>query len=150
MILDCDTGLDDAIALMVASKHPDIDLLGITVVAGNQTLDKTLPNTLHVCQHLGLENKVYGGCSLPMVREQVVAADVHGKSGLDGPVFEPLTKESEKEHAVNFIIKTLMESAGDVTLVPVGPLTNIAMAMRMEPRIVQKIKRIVLMGGAKG
>ncbi len=150
MILDCDTGHDDAIALIVAAKHPNIDLLGITVVAGNQTLDKTLPNTLHVCQHLGLENKVYGGCSLPMVREQVVAGDVHGESGLDGPVFEPLVKKSEKEHAVNFIIRTLMDSDGDIVLVPVGPLTNIAMAMRMEPRIVSKIKKIVLMGGAYG
>lgn len=150
MILDCDTGHDDAIALMVAAAHPDIDLLGITCVAGNQTLDKTLPNTLHVCQHLGLSNKVYGGMSLPMVREQVTAGDVHGESGLDGPVFEPLTKEAEKEHAVSFLIRTIMESHGDITLVPVGPLTNIAMAMRLEPRIVPKIKQIVLMGGAYG
>ena len=150
MILDCDTGHDDAIALMVAAKHPGIELLGVTVVAGNQTLDKTLPNTLSVCQHLGLDLPVYGGMSLPMVRDQVVAADVHGKSGLDGPVFEPLVKKAEEKHAVRYLIDTLMASDGDITLVPVGPLTNVAMAMRLEPAIVPRIRRICLMGGAAG
>ena len=148
MILDCDTGHDDAIALMLAAKHPDIDLLGVTVVAGNQTLDKTLPNTLHVCQHLGINVPVYGGMDRPMVRDQVVAADVHGKSGLDGPVFGELTRKAEEKHAVSYLIDTLMASDGDITLVPVGPLTNIAMAMRLEPRIIPKIREIVLMGGA--
>ena len=151
MILDCDVGHDDAVALMVAAKHPALELLGVTAVAGNQTLDKTLPNTLHVCQHLDLHVPVYGGMSLPMVRDQVTAGDVHGESGLDGPVFEPLTwKKAEAEHAVNYLIRTLMDSDGDVTLVPVAPLTNIAMAMRLEPRIIPKIKRIVMMGGAYG
>lgn len=150
MILDCDTGHDDAIALMVASKHPQIDLLGVTVVAGNQVLEKTLPNTLSVCQHLNINVPVYGGMSKPMVRDQIVAGDIHGKSGLDGPVFEPLVRKSEEKHAVNFIIDTLMNSEGDISLVPVGPLTNIAMALRFEPRIASKIKQIVLMGGAIG
>lgn len=150
IIFDCDTGHDDAIALMIASKHPDIDLLGVTVVAGNQTLDKTLPNTLHVVEHLGLDIPVYGGMSLPMSRDQVVAGDVHGKSGLDGPVFEPLTIKAQEKHAVNFIIDTLMNSDGDIYLVPVGPLSNIGMALRLEPRIKDKIKGISLMGGAYG
>ncbi|MBQ9037171.1 MAG: nucleoside hydrolase [Erysipelotrichaceae bacterium] len=150
MILDCDTGHDDAIALMVASKHPQIDLLGVTVVAGNQVLEKTLPNTLSVCQHLNINVPVYGGMSKPMVRDQIVAGDIHGKSGLDGPVFEPLVRKPEEKHAVNFIIDTLMNSEGDISLVPVGPLTNIAMALRFEPRIASKIKQIVLMGGAIG
>jgi ribosylpyrimidine nucleosidase len=150
MILDCDTGHDDAIALMVAARHPQIELLGVTVVAGNQVLEKTLPNTLNVCQHLNINVPVYGGMDRPMVRDQVTAGDVHGKSGLDGPVFDALTRKAEKKHAVNFIIDTLMESDGDITLVPVGPLTNIAMAMRLQPAIVRKIKRIVLMGGAVG
>lgn len=150
MILDCDTGHDDAIALMLASRHPDIELLGVTVVAGNQTLDKTLPNTLNVCDHLGLDVPVYGGMPLPLVRKQRVAGEVHGKSGLDGPVFGPRKKEAEKENAVFYLIKTLMESDGDITIVPVGPLTNIAVALRMEPKIISKIKEIVLMGGAYG
>lgn len=150
IILDCDPGHDDAITIMMAAKHPKIDLLGITIVAGNQTLDKTLVNGLHVCQQLGLDYPVYGGMSLPIVRDQVVAAYIHGESGLDGPVFGPLVKKAEKTHAVQFIIETLMASDGDITLVPVGPLSNIAMAMRLEPRIIPKIQEIVLMGGAYG
>lgn len=149
IILDCDPGHDDAVAIIMAAKHPSIELLGITVVAGNQTLEKTTVNALHVCQHLGIETKVYAGCGLPMVRKrQVIADDIHGVTGLDGPVFDPLTKTVEKMHAVHFIISTIMNSEGDITLVPTGPLTNIAMAMRMEPRIVNKIQRIVLMGGS--
>ncbi len=150
MILDCDTGHDDAIALMLASRHPEIELLGVTVVAGNQTLDKTLPNTLNVCQHLQLDVPVYGGMDRPMVRDRIVAGDVHGKSGLDGPVFERRVKRAERKHAVTYLIDTLMESGGDISLVPVGPLSNIGMALRMEPRIAKKIRRIVLMGGAVG
>lgn len=150
MILDCDTGHDDAIALMVAAKHPEIDLLGVTVVAGNQTLDKTLPNTLHVVEHLGLDVPVYGGMCRPLVRDIVVADDVHGKSGLDGPVFDELTIKAQDENAVNYLVRTIMESDDDITIVPVGPLTNIAMALLMEPRLAKKIKRISLMGGAVG
>ncbi|MBR1759311.1 MAG: nucleoside hydrolase [Lachnospiraceae bacterium] len=151
LILDCDVGHDDAIALMVAAKNPALELLGVTAVAGNQVLEKTLPNTLHVCQHLGLETPVYGGMHGPLVRDQITAGDIHGESGLDGPVFEPLSwKKAEDENAVLYLIRTLMASDGDITLVPVAPLTNIAMAMLLEPRIKEKIKEIVLMGGAIG
>ncbi|MDO5734135.1 MAG: nucleoside hydrolase [Eubacteriales bacterium] len=149
IILDCDPGHDDAVAIELAGKHPAIDLLGITVVSGNQTLDKTLNNALHLVQHLGLDVPVYAGCGIPMIRQsQVIADDIHGKSGLDGPVFSELEIEAEKEHAVQFIVETLRKSDGDITLVPTGPLTNIAMAMRLAPDIVPKIKEIVLMGGA--
>ena len=148
IILDCDPGHDDAVAIMLAGKNENIDLLGITVVAGNQTLDKTAVNALHVCQTLGLEVPVYAGCGRPMIREKMVAADIHGETGLDGPVFEPLTKKLEPQHAVNFMIDTLMKSDGDITVVTTGPMTNLGMAMRMEPRIIEKIKQIVLMGGA--
>lgn len=149
IILDCDPGHDDAVAIQLAGKHPAIDLLGITIVAGNQTLEKTLNNALHIVQHLKLDVPVYGGCGMPMIRHrQVIADDIHGQSGLDGPVFEPLKIEAEPEHAVQFIIDTLRNSEGDITLVPTGPLTNIAMAMRLAPDIVEKIEEIVLMGGA--
>ncbi len=148
IILDCDPGHDDAVAIILAGKNPKIDLLGITIVSGNQTLDKTVRNALNVTQHLGIDVPVYGGCSEPMVRKKVVAGDIHGESGLDGPVFPPLERKAEPEHAVNFIIKTLMESEGDITVVTTGPMTNLAMAMRMKPNIVPKIKQIVLMGGA--
>lgn len=148
IILDCDPGHDDAVAIMLAGKSPQIDLLGITVVAGNQTLDNTQRNALNVVQCLGLDVPVYAGCGQPMVREKITAGDIHGKTGLDGPVFEPLTRKLEPEHAVNYIVKTLMESDDPITMVTTGPMTNLAMAMRMEPRIIDKIQRIVLMGGA--
>ena len=148
IILDCDPGHDDAVAIMLAGKSPKIDLLGITVVAGNQTLDNTQRNALNVVQCLGLDVPVYPGCGQPMIREKMTAGDIHGKTGLDGPVFEPLTRKLEPEHGVNFIIRTLMESNDPITMVTTGPMTNLGMAIRMEPRIVEKIQRIVLMGGA--
>ena len=148
IILDCDPGHDDAVAIMLAGKSPKIDLLGITVVAGNQTLDNTQRNALNVFQCLGLDVPVYAGCGQPMIREKMTAGDIHGKTGLDGPVFEPLTRKLEPEHGVNFIIRTLMESNDPITMVTTGPMTNLGMAIRMEPRIVEKIQRIVLMGGA--
>lgn len=148
IIMDCDPGHDDAIAIMLAGRNPGIELLGITVVAGNQTIENTTRNALNICQYLDLDVPVYQGCGKPMIRQnQVIAEDIHGETGLDGPVFEPLTKTVEKKHAVTYIVDTLMESEGDITLIPTGPLTNIAMAMRMEPRIVSKIKEIILMGG---
>ena len=149
IILDCDPGHDDAIAILLAARNPSIDLLGITVVAGNQTLDKTVVNALNVCQYLGIDVPVYKGCGQPMIRDkQIVAGDIHGESGLDGPVFGPLTKRAETQHAVNYLVDTLLASDGDITLVATGPLTNLAMAMRLCPDIVPKIKEIVLMGGS--
>lgn len=148
IILDCDPGHDDAVAIMLAANSPAIDLLGITVVAGNQTLENTRRNALQVVQWLGVDVPVYAGCGRPMIREKITAGDIHGESGLDGPAFPPLTREPEQEHAVNFIVRTLMASGGDITMVTTGPMTNLAMALRMEPRIAEKIKRIVLMGGA--
>ena len=150
MILDCDTGHDDAIALMLAAKHQQIQLLGITTVNGNAPANRTLINTLNVCQYLGIDVPVYGGMDRPIVRERYNATDVHGESGLDGPVFEPLVLAPQKEHAVQYIIDTVMASDNDIVIVPVGPLTNIAMAMRLQPAICGKIKQISLMGGAFG
>lgn len=150
VIMDCDVGHDDAVALMVAASDPGIELLGITVVSGNQTLENTLRNTLNVVQHLSLHIPVYAGMGEPMIRDRFNAPEIHGQSGLDGPVFEQLHLQAEKEHAVNFIIRTLRESDEKITLVPTGPLTNIAMALRMAPDIREKIERISLMGGAFG
>ena len=148
IILDCDPGHDDAVAIMLAANSPRLDLLGITVVAGNQTLENTRRNALRVVQWLGVNVPVYAGCGRPMIREKITAGDIHGESGLDGPVFPPLTRTLESEHAVNYIIRTLMASDGDITMVTTGPMTNLAMAMRMEPKIMDKIRRIVLMGGS--
>lgn len=148
VLLDVDPGHDDAVAIMLAAKNPKIDLLAITVVAGNQILEKTTRNTLNVCSHLGINVPIAAGMDRPMVRKQVIAENIHGETGLDGPHFDDVKVELDKRHAVDLIIDLLMESDNDINVVPTGPLTNIAMAMRKEPRIVNKIKRIVLMGGA--
>ncbi|MBC8536155.1 nucleoside hydrolase [Clostridiales bacterium BX7] len=152
IILDCDPGHDDAVALMMAARHPKLELLGVTTVRGNQTLEKTTRNALNLCQYLGVDVPVCEGMGTPLVRPPaVVAGDIHGATGLDGPVFEPLTRSKDSRHAVDFIIETLLAHGDDeITLVPTGPLTNIAMAMRREPRILPKIREIVLMGGAVG
>ncbi|MBQ6274989.1 MAG: nucleoside hydrolase [Oscillospiraceae bacterium] len=148
IILDCDPGHDDAVAIMLAAREPSLELLGVMVVAGNQTLENTQRNARNVLQWIGADVPVYAGCSGPMVRDKVIAGDIHGSTGLDGPVFPPLHKELEPEHAVQFLIRTLLDSQGDITVVTTGPMTNLAMALRLEPRITEKIARIVLMGGS--
>ena len=149
IILDCDPGHDDAVAILMAAVHPAIELMAVTVVAGNQKLEKTARNALNVASSSGrcANVPVAAGMSRPMVREQVTAGDIHGVSGLDGPTFGPPSISHDPRHAVDLIIELLMASDGDITLVPTGPLTNVAMALRKEPRIAEKIERIVLMGG---
>jgi ribosylpyrimidine nucleosidase len=150
IIHDCDPGHDDAVAILMAAVHPAIDLKAVTVVAGNQTLEKTAQNALNVASASGRCAKVpvAAGMSRPLVREQVTAGDIHGVSGLDGPTFGPPSISLDSRHAVDLIIELLMASDGDITIVPTAPLTNIAVALRKEPRIAEKIERIVLMGGA--
>ena len=150
IIHDCDPGHDDAVAILMAAVHPAIDLQAVTVVAGNQTLEKTVRNALNICSASGRfsDIPVAAGMSRPMVREQVVAGDIHGESGLDGPVFDEPDVGLDPRHAVDLIIDLLLDSDDPITIVPTGPLTNIGMAIRKEPDIVEKIERIVLMGGA--
>ena len=150
IIHDCDPGHDDAVAILMAAVHPMIDLKAVTVVAGNQTLEKTVRNALNVCSASKrcADIPIAAGMSRPMVREQVIAGDIHGESGLDGPVFGEPELGLDTRHAVDLIIDLLLDSDDPITLVPTGPLTNIAMAIRKEPEIVEKIERIVLMGGA--
>ena len=149
IIIDCDPGHDDAVAIMLAARNPKLELLGITTVNGNQTLDKVTRNALNVCQCLDIDVPVCRGLAGPIVRKAVPAEErIHGETGLNGPVFGPLTKELDPRHAVDFIIETVMASDEPVTLVPTGPLSNIAMAIRKEPRILNNIDEIILMGGA--
>ena len=151
IIIDCDPGHDDAFAILLAARAPELKLLAITCVAGNQTLDKTSLNTRRVMtvgQIRGVP--VAAGMATPLVRPLVTAPYAHGESGLDGYDFGPPEVELVPEHAVDLIIRTVKESAEPVTLVPVGPLTNIAMAFLKAPEIKAKIPRIVLMGGAVG
>ncbi len=150
IIMDCDPGHDDAIAIILAAAAEDkLDLLGITTVAGNVGVEKNTLNTLKVCDIVGLDDvPVYQGADRPIVREPEIAGEIHGETGLDGPQLpEKPKKEAEEGHAVDFIIDTLLESEEKVTLVPTGPLTNIAMALHKEPAIKEYIDKIVLMGG---
>lgn len=151
LIIDCDPGVDDATALLLAFASPDeLDLLGVTVVAGNTGLDQTVRNARIVRQMAGrAEVPVFAGCARPMVRDIVDAGDFHGESGL-GPltIFEP-GAPGEAAHAVEFLVRTLLAAEEKVTLAVTGPATNIAMALVMEPRIVQGIAEIVFMGGAR-
>lgn len=149
IILDCDPGHDDAIAMILAAGNPAIDLLGITTVGGNQTLTKVTHNTLSVARVARMTDvPVHAGCDRPLVREVEVAEGIHGDSGLDGVELpEPISQVGSR-HAVDYIIDTIMEhEPGTVTLVPTGPLTNIALAVRKEPRIAERVQEVVLMGG---
>lgn len=151
IILDCDPGHDDAIAILLAARHPEIDLLAITTVAGNQSVAKTTRNALRVCTLANIRTvPIAMGMDRPLVRPARHAADIHGESGLDGPALPEPDIELSPLHAVDLLIKLLLPSDGDITLVPTGPLTNIAAAIRQEPAIVPKIKAISLMGGAIG
>ena len=149
IIIDTDPGQDDAIAILLALASPELELLALTTVAGNVPLPLTSRNARIV---LELANRrdipVYAGADKPLQRPLVTAEFVHGKTGLDGPVLPEPTLALAEGHAVDFIIKTLMErEPGTVTLCPLGPLTNIALALAREPKIAARIKRIVLMGG---
>src|SRR3989475_6099305 len=148
IILDCDPGHDDAIAILLAHGNPEIELIAITTVAGNQTLDKTSLNARRVCSIAGIRDvPVAAGCDRPLTRELKTAAYIHGESGLDGPAFGEPTVPLDRRHAVDLIIELLMRSGGDITLVPTGPLTNIAMALRKEPRIAGQGRGSILLGG---
>ncbi len=151
IILDCDPGHDDAIALLLAAKHPALELLAVTTVAGNQTLEKTTQNALKVCSLANIRDvPVAMGMDRPLVRPARHAADIHGASGMDGPNVPEPDIELARQHAVDLLIELLLNSDGDITLIPTGPLTNIATAIRREPAIVPKIQAISLMGGAIG
>ncbi|HEV8189909.1 MAG TPA: nucleoside hydrolase [Ktedonobacterales bacterium] len=151
IVLDCDPGHDDAIAILLAAHSPRLKLEAITTVAGNQTVEKTARNALKVCSLAGIRDvPIAAGMDRPLVREQRVAADIHGESGLDGPSLPEPDLELAQIHAVDLLIDLLLRSDGDLILVATGPLTNLATAMRREPRIVPKIQQIVLMGGAIG
>lgn len=148
MILDCDPGHDDAIAMLLAYGHPNIDLRLVTTVCGNQTVDKTTRNALNVAAFAGMDVPIAKGLDRSILGRRLNAPEIHGESGLDGPVFPPTERVPVARHAVDCIIDMVMDSGGDMTLVPTGPLSNIAMAMIKEPAIVPKIREIVLMGGA--
>ena len=151
IILDCDPGQDDAIALFLAMSAPaELEILGITTVAGNVPLKLTQRNARMMCDIAGqFQLPVFAGCEQPMVREAITAEYIHGATGIDGiDVFEPKTPLQD-QHAVDFIIESLSKAEeNSVTLVPIGPLTNIGTAIQRKPAILDRVEEIVLMGGA--
>ena len=149
IILDCDPGHDDAVAMLLAWGNPEIDLIGVTTVFGNQTIDKVTRNALSVATIAGITGVPFvRGSHRPLVRDVETAESIHGESGMDGPTQPEPTVTLDPRHAVDFIIDTVMASEpGSITLVPTGALTNIAMAVRKEPRIAERVAGVVLMGG---
>lgn len=151
IIIDTDPGQDDAVAILLALASPDeIEVLGITAVAGNVPLALTAKNARIVCELARRPDvPVYAGCDRPLGRKLVTAEHVHGKTGLNGPVLPDPEMPLQDQHAVDFIIDTLRQQpAGAVTLCPLGPLTNIAVAFEKAPDIMERVAGIVLMGGA--
>ncbi|RPE71317.1 purine nucleosidase [Pacificibacter maritimus] len=150
IIIDTDPGQDDAVAILLALGSPEIDVLGITTVAGNVPLALTTTNALKVCEVAGRRDvKVFAGCDRPLAQKLVTAEHVHGESGLDGIELPAPTLQAQDTHGVDFIIETLRnEPSGTVTLCPLGPLTNIATAFERAPDIIERVQEIVLMGGA--
>lgn len=148
LLIDCDPGFDDAVALLLAAGHPDAEVVAITTVAGNQVLEKVTLNARRIATLAGLDVPVSRGCDRPLVRDQILAGDIHGDSGLDGPAYFEPTVPLADQHAVDLIIETVLASPGEITLVPIGPLTNIALAIRREPKIVDAVAGVSLMGGS--
>jgi inosine-uridine nucleoside N-ribohydrolase len=146
ILIDCDPGHDDAVALLLALASPEVEVLGITTVAGNQTLDKTTVNALKLLEFTGRTDiPVAAGCDRPLVRDPYVAAHVHGESGMDGPDLpDPETRPVE-QHAVEFLAERIEPG---IVLVPTGPLTNVGLLLARHPDVAERLERIVLMGGA--
>lgn len=148
IILDCDPGHDDAVALLLALASPELRVLGVTVTHGNVGLERTLANALALREFAASNVPVYAGAERPLVRAPLTAAHVHGLGGLGDVRLPEATRGAEAERAAEFIVRTALDRPGEVTLVAVGPLTNVALALRLEPRLAAALKGIVLMGGS--
>ena len=151
IILDCDPGIDDALAIAFACGHPDVALTGITTVAGNVGLAQTTENALAVASFVGAAGvPVSAGCAAPLVRPALDARHVHGDTGLGGATLPSPATRPAPGYAPDYIIDTIMASPGEITLVATGPLTNVALAVRKEPRLVSAVRDFVIMGGSAG
>jgi purine nucleosidase/pyrimidine-specific ribonucleoside hydrolase len=148
VLIDCDPGHDDAMALLLALASPELELLGVSTVHGNQTLERTTANALRVLEFAGSDLPVAAGADRPLLRDPAVAAEVHGETGLDGPDLPPPSGAPVAQHAVDFLAARLRDAGRPVTLIPTGPLTNVALLLATHPDAAERIERIVLMGGA--
>lgn len=148
IILDCDPGHDDAIAIILAAARPELEILGITTVSGNAEIEKTTLNALKICDLVSLNDVIVSkGASEPLVRVRETAPSIHGDSGLDGPDMPEPSRSWSNEHGSDTIIRLVKESDKPVTILPTGPLTNVALALAKAPEIKNNIKEIILMGG---
>lgn len=149
IIIDTDPGQDDALAILLALGSPELDVIGITAVAGNVPLELTQTNARKICELAGRPDiAVHAGAVRPLLRPLVTAEHVHGRTGLDGPDLPEPTMPLREQHGVDFIVETLRAAEpGTVTLCPLGPLTNVALALVRAPDIAGRIAEIVLMGG---
>ena len=149
IIIDTDPGQDDAVAILLALASPELEVLGITVVAGNVPLRWTQKNALKVCELAGKpQTRVFAGAARPLLRPLVTAEHVHGRTGLDGPELPEPTMALQAQHAVDFIVEEVRrQPSGEVSLCTLGPLTNVAMALQRAPDIALRVKQIVMMGG---
>lgn len=148
IIIDCDPGHDDAVALLLAFASKELNVLGVSVTGGNQTLEKTLQNTKNILEVAGLESEVAEGLKKPLLRDLEIAPEVHGETGLDGPVMPLSTQESHELGSVEFMYDKIIKSEEKVTIVATGPLTNVGALLIVYPEIKEKIERISIMGGA--
>ena len=149
IILDCDPGIDDALAIVFAVGSPELDLLGLTSVAGNVGLDLTTSNAQRVCEFIGATGiPVTPGAAAPLLRPPIDARLVHGDSGLGGARLPDPTGRPAGGHAIDYLIDTIKSAPGEITLVATGPLTNIALAVHREPRLVKLVSDFVIMGGS--
>lgn len=148
LLIDTDPGVDDALALLMALRHPRAEVVGITVTAGNVGLTHTTRNALTLVERCGLEVPVFVGADRPLVWPAVDAAYVHGSDGFGDAGLEAPTRAAQSEHAVQAILRLSREYAGELTLVTLGPLTNLALALRLDPSLPERIPRLVVMGAA--
>jgi purine nucleosidase len=148
LIIDTDPGVDDAHAILLALAHPDVQVEAITTVNGNVNLDLTTANALKILDAAGRDVPVYRGCDRPLINRLVHAAHVHGEDGLGDCNIPASKKAAQSEHAVHALVRMANENPGEFTLAAIGPLTNLAVALSIDPDLPKKIKRLVIMGGA--
>jgi purine nucleosidase len=149
LIIDTDPGIDDALAILLALASPELKLEGLSVVHGNCSMAQGVTNALSVLELTGREDiPVYQGCELPLVQPSLLAPETHGNTGLGYAQLPPPTTEPAPSHAVDFLVESTLSAPGEITIVAVGPLTNLALAIRREPEIVEAVREVIIMGGA--
>jgi len=148
LILDCDPGQDDAVAILLANGATNLKVEGIVAVAGNAVVEDTLENALKLTEEIKMDVPVYRGCSSPLIRKQVIAEKIHGKGGYAGPTFTQQRIKQCAGDGIDFTIDTIMSNPGEINLVAIGPLTDIAVIIKKEPRVIDNVKRIIIMGGS--